>query len=123
MNNRDGFARGLAAAALTALLLAGCGGSSPSPSSSGAEIIGPVILDAATTTAEVDAGRMVVFALDDPTVWTIAADKPELVTVKQGGTDGGATFNPGVVTNAPGVVVVTATKSDGTTLIFTITIK
>ena len=111
--------------ALTAGLLFGaCGGSTASPSASGpAEIVGPVMLDAATTTADVALGRYVTFALEDPAAWTIAADHAELVEITQGGEKDGAVFNPGLRAAGAGTVVVTATKSDGTTILFTLTIK
>ena len=112
------------AAFALSVVVGACGGAASSASPSGStQVVGPVILDPATTTAEVSVGRSVTFALDDPAAWTIAADHPELVTLSQGGEQGGALFNPGVTTLGAGVVVITATNADGTTVQFTITIK
>jgi hypothetical protein len=113
-----------AAALILAVVVGACGGTTSSASPSGsAQVVGPVILDSTMTTAEVAFGRVVTFALDDPAAWTIAADHAELVTISQGGEQGGALFNPGITTLGAGVVAITATNADGTTLTFTITIK
>jgi hypothetical protein len=112
------------AALILAVVVGACGGTTSSASPSGStQVVGPVILDSTMTTAEVAVGRVVTFALDDPAAWTIAADHAELVTISQGGEQGGALFNPGITTLGAGVVAITATNADGTTLTFTITIK
>ena len=110
----------------TALLggAAACsGGVSESPSGS-AQVIGPVILDATQTSAEVAVGRTVVFNVEDPAAWTMAADPVDLVDLTPGGELDGATFNPGATALAAGSVTITLTSgTSGEVLTFAITIK
>ena len=113
---------------LSAALVGGaaaCGGSSASESPSGStQVIGPVFLDAAQTSAEVTVGRTLVFNVEDPGAWTMAADPADLVELTPGGEKNGATFNPGAAALAAGSVTITLTNStSGEVLTFAITIK
>ena len=65
------------------------------------------------TTAKV--GDTVVFNVADPTTTKISTDKPAILELPQGATDGSATFNPGAKALAAGVAVVTITESGGAT--------
>ena len=104
---------------------AACGGSSASESPSGStQVIGPVILDPTQASAEVTVGRTVVFNVEDPGAWTMAADPADLVELTPGGELDGATFNPGAAALAAGSVTVTLTTgTSGEVLTFVITIK
>jgi len=113
---------------LSAALVGGaaaCGGSSASESPSGStQVIGPVFLDAAQTSAEVSVGRTLVFNVEDPGAWTMAADPADLVELTPGGERNGATFNPGAAALAAGSVTITLTNgTSGEVLTFAITIK
>ena len=113
---------------LSAALVGGaaaCGGSSASESPSGStQVIGPVFLDAAQTSAEVSVGRTLVFNVEDPGAWTMAADPADLVELTPGGERDGATFNPGAAALAAGSVTITLTNgTSGEVLTFAITIK
>ena len=113
--------------ALIAVIIGGAaacsGGESESPSGS-TQVIGPVILDATQTSAEVALGRTVVFNVEDPGAWTMTADPADLVQLTPGGELDGATFNPGAATLAAGSVTVTLTNGgSGEVLTFAITIK
>ena len=113
--------------ALIAVIIGGAaacsGGASESPSGS-TQVIGPVILDATQTSAEVALGRTVVFNVEDPGAWTMTADPADLVQLTPGGELDGATFNPGAAMLAAGSVTVTLTNGgSGEVLTFAITIK
>ena len=113
---------------LSAALVGGaaaCGGSSASESPSGStQVIGPVLLDAAQTSAEVTVGRTLVFNVEDPGAWTMAADPADLVELTPGGEKDGATFNPGAAALAAGSVTITLTNgTSGEVLTIAITIK
>jgi len=112
---------------LSAALVGGAaacgGGASESPSDS-AQVIGPVILDATQASAEVAVGRTVVFNVEDPGAWTMAADPADLVELTPGGEKDGATFNPGAAALAAGSVTITLTNGmSGEVLTFAITIR
>ena len=115
--------RGLSAVAASILALgafgtlSACssGGSSDpttSASQSGAQIIGPVVVEPGQTEVTVSVGRMVVFNVADPTKEMIATDNPEVVSVIPGRDDGSAVFNPGAEALAPGTAQVTLTNMD-----------
>ena len=121
-------ARRLTTMLLGALLvgtISACSGSTVSPSPSGStQIVGPVILDATQTSAEVAVGRTIVFNVEKPGEWTLAADPAGLVELTAGGEKDGATFNPGATTLATGSVTVTLTNgTSGEVLTFALTIK
>jgi hypothetical protein len=83
-----------------------------------------VFLDAAQTSAEVTVGRTLVFNVEDPGAWTMAADPADLVELTPGGEKDGATFNPGAAALAAGSVTITLTNgTSGEVLTFAITIK
>ena len=112
---------------LSAALVGGAaacgGGASESPSGS-TQVIGPVFLDATQTSAEVAVGRTLVFSVEDPGAWAMAADPADLVELTPGGEKDGATFNPGAAALAAGSVTVTLTNgTSGEVLTFEITIK
>lgn len=112
---------------LSAALVGGAaacgGGASESPSGS-AQVIGPVILEPTQASAEVTVGRTVVFNVEDPGAWTMAADPADLVELTPGGELDGATFNPGAAALAAGSVTITLTNgTSGEVLTFEITIK
>ena len=120
--------RRLAVLLLAGIFLAACGGTpSPSPAPSvspaGGQIVGPVILDAQTTSATVTVGRMVVFNVDNPETWEISADPEGVVKVQKGYNDGSATFNPGAEALKPGKATVTLTNPAGDKLVYTITVE
>jgi hypothetical protein len=120
--------RRLAVVLLAGLLVAACSGTpSPSPvpsgSPAGGEVVGPVILDAETTSASVTVGRWVVFNVDDPTTWEISAAPEGVVKVQKGYDDGSAVFNPGAEALKAGVATVTLTNPAGDTLVYTITVQ
>ena len=114
---------------VASLLVAGCGSGSPSPSPvpsgapASAGIVGPVILDAQTTSATVAVGRMVVFNVQNPESWAVSADPAGVVSVQKGYSDGSATFNPGAEAVAAGTATVTLTSAAGDKLVFTITVQ
>ena len=113
----------LLSAALVGSAAACGGGASESPSGS-AQVIGPVILEPTQASAEVTVGRTVVFNVEDPGTWTMAADPADLVELTPGGELDGATFNPGATALAAGSVTITLTNStSGEVLTFAITIK
>ena len=112
---------------LSAALVGGAaacgGGASESPSGS-AQVIGPVILEPTQTSAEVTVGRTVVFNVEDPGAWMMAADPADLVELTPGGELDGAIFNPGATALAAGNVTITLTNgTSGEVLTFEITIK
>jgi hypothetical protein len=125
--------RRLAVLLMASLFLVACGttpspsaaapSSTPAGSAAGAEIVGPVILDADHTSASVPVGRMVVFNVDDPETWTISADPEGIVSVQEGANDGSATFNPGAEALEAGKATVTLTNPAGDKLVFTITVE
>jgi hypothetical protein len=66
----------------------------------------------------------VVFNVEDPGAWTMAADPADLVELTPGGELDGATFNPGAAALAAGSVTITLTNgTSGEVLTFAITIK
>jgi hypothetical protein len=116
---------------LAALVAAcGAGGATAVPSTApaasdaggGAGVIAPTILDATSTTATVKVGWFVVFKLDDPSAWTMSADKPELVELTPGTDDGSVVTNPGARALAAGTGKVTLVNGS-TTLVYTLTIE
>jgi hypothetical protein len=125
--------RRLAGLLMAGFILTGCGTTSspsaaaPSPlvpdSSPGAEIVGPVILDAQHTTATVTVGRMVVFKVDNPETWEISAEPDGIVMVQKGANDGSATFNPGAEALKPGEATITLINPAGDKLVFTVTVE
>jgi hypothetical protein len=126
---KEPFMRYLIATVALASILAACGGTS-TPSTTpggtgGAQAIGPVIIDPATTTATVAVGRVVTFNLEDPAAWTVetASSDGATVEVTIGDVRDGSTFNPGVTALTAGTIVVTLTHPDGTTIDFTLTIE
>jgi hypothetical protein len=83
-----------------------------------------VILEPTQTSAEVTVGRTVVFNVEDPGAWTMAADPADLVELTPGGELDGATFSPGAAALAAGNVTITLTNgTSGEVLTFAITIK
>ena len=125
---RSNTRRGLAVAAASIIALGGasvltaCGGSSePAASSSAAEstggeagMIGPVIVEPGTTTAEVQVGRVITFNVDDVMAWMISSSDEAVVAVSAGKDDGSAQFLPGGEALSPGTAEVTLTNMDNT---------
>ena len=112
----------IAVVAAMLLTATGCASEATSPSAS-AQVIGPIILDTTQTSATVPVGRTVVFNVENPGAWTLAAEPTELVALSAGGEQGGAVLNPGAEALKPGVVEVTLTNSAaGETLVFQLTI-
>jgi hypothetical protein len=113
----------LLSAALIGCAAACGGGASESPSGS-TQVVGPVILDPTQASAEITVGRTVVFNVEDPGAWTMAADPADLVELTPGGELDGATFSPGAAALAAGNVTITLTNgTSGEVLTFAITIK
>jgi hypothetical protein len=112
---------------LSAALIGGaaaCGGGASGSPSGSTQVIGPVILEPTQASAEVTVGRTVVFNVEDPGAWTMAADPADLVELTPGGELDGATFNPGAAALAAGSVTITLTNgTSGEVLTFEITIK
>ena len=110
---------------LAALALGACGGTTETTTPGGAEVIGPVVIDATTTTATVAVGRVVTFNLEDPAAWTVSTTSSNGATVEVsiGDVRDGATFNPGVTALTAGTIVVTLDHPDGTSIDFTLTIE
>ena len=103
---------------------AACGGGAIESPSGSTQVIGPVIVEPTQTSAEVTVGRTVVFNVEDPGAWTMAADPVDLVELTPGGELDGATFNPGATALAAGSVTITLTNgTSGEVLTFEITIK
>ncbi len=108
--------------------LAACSsGASADPTStatpSGAQMIGPVMVEPGQTEVSVAVGRMVVFNVADPTAEMIATDNPEVLNVTPGRDDGSAVFNPGAEALAPGTATVTLTNMDtGATQVVSVTV-
>ncbi len=75
----------------------------------------PVIVtpEEQATTAKV--GDTIVFNVTDPTTTEISTDKPAILELTQGRSDGSATFNPGAKALAAGEAVVTITEAGGAT--------
>jgi hypothetical protein len=125
--------RRLAGLLMAGVILAGCSATSspsaaaPSPvvpdSSPGAEIVGPVILDAEHTAGTVTVGRMVVLNVDNPETWEISAEPVGIVLVQKGANDGSATFNPGAEALKPGQATITLVNPAGDKLVFTVTVE
>ncbi len=84
----------------------------------------PVIIteDQTEATAKVGDYLDIVIADDKLAGTTVDTDKPELVELTQAREEGGATFNPGGRTLAPGTAIVTVTNPDNTTRDITLTI-
>lgn len=83
----------------------------PEPTDEGAQVIGPVIVEPGTTTAEVQVGRFVTFNVDDVMAWTISSSDEAIVKVTAGKDDGSAQFLPGGEALAAGTAEVTLTNS------------
>ncbi len=59
-------------------------------------MIGPVIVEPGTTSAEIAVGRTMTFNVADPTIWGISSSDRDVLLPTPGGTEtGGATFLPG----------------------------
>lgn len=116
----------LAVGGISTLAACSSGGSSDpttSASQSGAQMIGPVIVEPGQTEVSVTVGRLVVFNVTDPTKEMIATDNPEVVSVTPGRDDGSAVFNPGAEALAPGTAQVTLTNMDtGATQVVSVTV-
>lgn len=97
------------AMALTAALT-GCSSDSKSAeesaTASAGQVLPPVIVTEGETTAEAKVGDTVVFNVADPVNTAISVDKPDVLELEQGYTDGSATFNPGAKAVAKGTAVV-----------------
>lgn len=122
--------RGLTIAAASVLALGGagiltaCGGSSDSTTSSsaaassssegGTGVIGPVIVEPGTTTAEISVGRTMTFNVADPMLWMISSSDLEVMTVTAGKEDMGATFLPGGEALREGTTEIVLTNMDNT---------
>ena len=110
---------------LAALAVGACGGATETDTPGGAQVIGPVVIDATTTTATVAVGRVVTFNLEDPAAWTVSTTSSNGATVEVsiGDVRDGVTFNPGVTALTAGTIVVTLDHPDGTSIDFTLTIE
>jgi len=94
------FTMALAAGGLAlAAALTGCSSSNSSSESSASasatQVLPPVIVTEGETTATAKVGDTVVFNVADPVNTTVSVDKPDVLEIEQGYTDGSATFNPG----------------------------
>lgn len=105
------FTMAIAAGALAlSTALTGCSGdsddSTSASESASAQLLPPVIVTEDATTAEAKVGDTVVFNVADPVNTTISVDKPDVLEIEQGRTDGSATFNPGAKALKSGTAVV-----------------
>ena len=123
--------RGITIAAASVLALGGagiltaCGGSSSdgttsssaaasSSSEGGTGVIGPVIVEPGTTSAEISVGRIMTFNVADPMVWMISTSDPEVMEVTPGKEDMGATYLPGGEALKEGTAEIVLTNMDNT---------
>lgn len=91
---------------------------------SGAQMIGPVIVEPGQTEASVSVGRVLVFNVADPTAEMIATDDPAVLSVTPGRDDGSAVFNPGAQALSVGTATVTLTNMDtGVTQVVSVTVS
>jgi len=126
-------AAALAAAALATVgMLGACSSSgssdssapAPAASTSGANVLPPVIVEPGQTTASASVGNFIVFNIpaDDVAGTTIDTDQPEILEVTQAKQEGDALFNPGAKALAAGTAVVTITFPDSSTTDVTVTV-
>ncbi len=82
------------------------------------------ITDPAAVIDPIDAsvGQAVVFNTMTPDKWIVAATPEGVVELHQGGADGEAVLNPGVLGLAPGSAVVTVTNVDDETKVYTFSV-
>lgn len=118
-----------AVALLGAGVLAGCSSSSSESStspeaSSSAQMLPPVIIteDQTTATAKVGDFLDIVVSEENLAGTTVSTDQPDLVELTQAKEEGGATFNPGGKTLAPGTAVIVVTNPNGSSRDITLTI-
>jgi ABC-type phosphate/phosphonate transport system substrate-binding protein len=120
-----------AAALLGVALLAGCSSSSePAATDSAAasegssQVLPPVIIteDQTAATAKVGDYLDIIVSEDKLAGTTVSTDQPELVELTQAKEEGGAMFNPGGKTLAPGTAVIVVTSPDSSTRDITLTI-
>ena len=121
------------AAALVGLaLLTGCSSSSSEPATSASaaasggstEMLPPVIIteDQTSATAKVGDFLDIVVPEDQLAGTTVSTDQPDLVELTQAKEEGGALFNPGGKTLAPGTAIITVTSPNSSTRDITLTI-
>jgi hypothetical protein len=102
---------------------------SDSDNSSTSQLVGPVVVDIATLdgkTVDVTAGQMVDINTgdNDPANYTGKVADAKVAEFTAGGTDGSATFNPGVTGLAMGSTTVELTDSKtGDLITFTVNVK
>ena len=85
----------------------------------------PVIININETTATAKVGDFLDILVSDNALagTTVDTDRPDLVELTQAyEEEGGAMFNPGGKTLAPGVAIITVTNPDSTTRDITLTI-
>ncbi|MCX6432631.1 MAG: hypothetical protein NTX29_07510 [Actinobacteria bacterium] len=122
-----------AATLLGVAVLAGCSSSTSEPAASASaaassagstQMLPPVIIteDQTAATAKVGDYLDIIIAADNLMGTTVATDKPDLVELTQAKEEGGATFNPGGKTLAPGTAIITVTNPDASTRDITLTI-
>ena len=121
------------AAALVGLaLLTGCSSSSSEPATSASaaasggstEMLPPVIITEDQTSATATVGDFldIVVPEDQLAGTTVGTDQPDLVELTQAKEEGGALFNPGGKTLAPGTAIITVTSPNSSTRDITLTI-
>lgn len=86
-----------------------------SESNIGGDVLPPVIVTPGEQSTTAKVGNTIVFNVADPTTTKISTDKPAILELTQGGTDGSATFNPGAKALSAGEAVVTITEAGGAT--------
>ncbi len=122
-----------AATLLGVAVLAGCSSSTSEPAASASaaasasgstQMLPPVIIteDQTAATAKVGDYLDIIIAADNLMGTTVATDKPDLVELTQAKEEGGATFNPGGKTLAPGTAIITVTNPDSSTRDISLTI-
>ena len=77
-------------------------------------MIGPVIVEPGTTTAEIAVGRTMTFNVADPTLWMISSSDQEVMTVTAGKDNGSAVFLPGGEALKAGTTEIVLTNMDNT---------
>ncbi|MFM8528787.1 MAG: hypothetical protein ACKOD2_03760 [Ilumatobacteraceae bacterium] len=116
-------------------LATGCSGDADKPEATtttaevtttagGSQVVAPIMVDLASaggTTVTVPLGNVVILNSETPTAWTATIADPSIASFTAGGSDGSATFNPGLTPLGAGTTEVTVT--DGTsTVTFTLTV-
>lgn len=119
-------------AGLAVLGLSACSNPAPAPSPStseetGGNVVAPVMIDPATANGQtfdisMKSSGYIQAPAGEETGWSATFSQDGVVTFTDGGTDGDATFNPGLEPVAPGMTDVTLTDPAGTSITFMVNV-